>query len=265
MNLQEKENKLYEWITESNSIVACTGAGISTDSGIPDFRSSKGLYTSGPYKGQNVESILSIQSLRKRNPLFFSFYKDRVLMICTKEPNSAHLSLTQLEECGKLKAVVTQNIDNLHNKAGTKTVLELHGNGDRFKCMSACGFECHHDGYLDLLNKNEIPKCPQCDGVVRPCTVLFGESLPDDVYDEAFYKIKEADLLLAIGSSLNVMPACSLVEERSEGCKFCIITKSETPYDESADLIINENCSEILQRIINKLKSYEESISEANG
>lgn len=239
----------------SNRIVAFTGAGISTESGIPDFRSSGGLYASGPYAGYTPETILSNKFFRepKNRPLFFQFYKERIMRICEKEPNRAHFALKKLEDMGKLTAVVTQNIDNLHTKAGSKTVHELHGNCTKFKCTSACGYPCEYPEFVQLVETHGIAKCPNCDGVIRPLTVLFDEALPDDAYDASFYAIRAADLLIVIGSSLMVHPACDLVREVRGTGLLVILNNSDTPFDKYADIIIHEPCGEVMERVVNSL------------
>lgn len=236
-------------------IVAFTGAGISTESGIPDFRSAGGLYATGPYAGHTPETILSNRFFRepKNRPLFFQFYKERIMRICEKEPNRAHFALKKLEDMGKLSAVVTQNIDNLHSKAGSQKVIELHGNCTKFKCTSACGYPCEYPEFVQLVETHGIAKCPSCDGVIRPMTVLFDEALPDDAYDEAFYKIRAADLLIVIGSSLQVRPACDLVREVRGTGMLVILNNSDTPFDKYADIIIHEPCGEVMEKVVNSL------------
>jgi len=247
---------LLELIKNSKNIVAFTGAGISTESGIPDFRSTGGLYTSGPYEGYSPEQILSNRFFRepKNKPLFFQFYAERIMRICDKEPNKAHLALKKLEDMGKLTAVVTQNIDNLHKKAGSQNVFELHGNCTRFRCNSACGEPCDYEKFVALVEENKIPTCPNCGGVFRPCTVLFDESLPDDQYDGAYYAIEDCDLLIVIGSSLTVMPACGLVTGYiPTGRPLVILNNSETSLDKYAKLVIRESCGEVLDNVVGEL------------
>lgn len=240
-------------ITRSSKyIVAFTGAGISTESGIPDFRSSGGLYTSGPYAGHSPEEILSRKFFYVNRPVFFSFYKERILMLCEKKPNRAHFALQKMEEMEKLKWVITQNIDNLHQKAGSKNVLDLHGNATQYRCNSACGFTCGYPEFLKLLEKSDIPKC-ECGGVVRPNTVLFDEWLMDATFDKAYEEIKKADLLIVVGSSLVVAPACTLVKEISDTCLLAILNKDKTSYDNQADVVIHENCGEVLENLVKTL------------
>jgi NAD-dependent deacetylase len=238
---------IKELIENAENIVAFTGAGISTESGIPDFRSTGGLYTNGPFKGMSPENILSKKMLQKNPALVLDFYKQRLLGLIDKSPNAAHFALAKLEESGKLKAVVTQNIDGLHAKAGSKNIYELHGNCSKFKCTFSCKRIYDANEFLKMMEITNVPKCPLCTfGVIRPCTVLFDESLDDNTYDTANKLISECDLLIAIGSSLQVMPACDLLRSRKPDSKFVIINKTETTFDSTANLIIRENCTEAL-------------------
>ena len=243
--------ELIELVKQSNNIVVFTGAGISTESDIPDFRSNSGLYASGKYKDYKPEQILSRKFFFTNKEIFFSFYRDRLLSLCDKQPNRSHYALVKLEEIGKLKWVVTQNIDNLHQKAGSKNVLDLHGNGSKCHCIS-CYKKFTFDEFCVILNSSDIPRC-DCGGIVRPSTVLFDECLNDDVYDKAYYEIKKADLLISIGSSLVVQPAAGLLSEKSKECKLVIINNSDTPYDKKADLVINENCGDVLENLIKNI------------
>ncbi len=230
---------LSELIKESNYVVAFTGAGLSTESGIPDFRSSSGLYLSGKYEGYTPQQILSMNFFRRNKEIFFSFYKERIMSMCGKEPNRAHHALKVLQDIGKLKSVINQNIDNLLQTAGVNNVLDLHGNITSFRCISACGKEYKAEDFMKLMESHPIPRC-ECGGIVRPNTVLFDEWLNDDIYDASYYETKKADLFISIGSSLVVRPACTLLEEINENCKLVILNKEETPYDKRAHLIIHE-------------------------
>jgi NAD-dependent deacetylase len=244
---------LLELVKNSNNIVAFTGAGISTESNIPDFRSSNGLYSTGRYKGYTPEQILSRLFFLKDKATFFAFYKERLSNLMDKQPNRSHYALVKLEEIGKLKYIITQNIDNLHQKAGSKKILEMHGNGSRSHCIS-CQKKYVYEEFEKLLNEstNNIPRC-DCGGVIRPSTVLFDEWLDDNIFDKAVEEIKTADLVIAIGSTLLVQPAAGLLSERSKECKLVIINNSATPYDSKADLILNGNCGEILEELVKGL------------
>ena len=168
-----------------------------------------------------------------------------------KKPNRSHYALAKLEEIGLLKCVITQNIDNLHQSAGNKLVLDLHGNGSVCRCIS-CSKKYPISYMHQLLETASIPRC-ECGGKVRPNTVLFDEWLNDDVYDAAYKVIKMADLILCIGSSLVVQPAAGLLNEKSNDCKLVIINNTETPYDKKATLTIKENCGIVLEDIINSI------------
>jgi len=244
---------LIELLRESKYALAFTGAGISTESGIPDFRSSNGLYTSGDFAGMNPESILTRKTLRTKPNLVLKFYKERLMRMVDKEPNRAHLALKKLEDMGKLKGIISQNIDNLHNKAGSTNVMELHGNGTKFKCNIECGERYTYEDFLSMLEKEEKPMCRCGMSFIRPDVVLFDEWLNDEVYDKAFFEAKKCDLMIAIGSSLLVQPAARLVDEIPVEAKLVIINKDTTPYDSKADLIIRENCGGVLELAIEGL------------
>lgn len=240
---------LAELIKNANFVVAFTGAGVSTESGIPDFRSSSGLYLSGEFEGYTPERILSRRFFREKPEIFYSFYKKRIMSMAGKQPNRAHHSLKKLQDLGKLKCVINQNIDNLLQSAGIQNVLDLHGNITSFKCIS-CTKEHTQKEFMEI--DKPVPRC-ECGGMIKPNTVLFDEWLNDDTFDSAFYAAKEADLMISIGSSLVVRPACTLVREIKPECKFVILTQSETPYDEFADLIIKEPCGEVLENVVKEL------------
>jgi NAD-dependent deacetylase len=241
---------LSELIKEANYVVAFTGAGLSTESGIPDFRSSSGLYLSGKYEGHTPEQILSNRFFRKNKEIFFSFYKERIMSMNGKQPNRAHFALKKLQDLGKLKSTINQNIDNLLQSSGVTNVLDLHGNITTFRCMSACGKSYNDVEFMKMLEETPVPRC-ECGGIVRPNTVLFDEWLNDDIFDAAYHEAKKADLMIAIGSSLVVRPACTLLDEITENCKLVILNKGETPYDKKATLVINEPCGEVLEREVN--------------
>ncbi len=246
-------NQLAQWIKESDHILAFTGAGISTESGIPDFRSSGGVYTSGPWKGMSPEDILTRKMMRTQPSRVLAFYKERLLRMVEKEPNVAHFALKKLEDMGKLEYVITQNIDNLHNKAGNKNILELHGNGTRFLCSIHCGLTYTYEEFVKMIEKDETPMCHCQMAPIRPDTVLFDEWLNDDIYDKAYFACKHCDLMIVVGSSLVVQPACRLVDEIPEEAKLVIINKDTTPYDSKADLVIHESCGKVLADAIESL------------
>ncbi len=244
--------ELFELVKEANYVVVFTGAGLSTESGIPDFRSSSGLYLSGQFEGYTPEQILSARFFRTNKPIFFAFYKQRIMSMADKQPNRAHLALQQLEVRGKLKAVINQNIDNLLQRAGVKNVFDLHGNISQFRCISACGTPHTQEEFIRLLETEQVPRC-ECGGVIRPNTVLFDEWLDDEIYDAAMKEAKKCDLMISVGSSLVVRPACEFPVCIGDTAKLVIINNTPTPHDHRADLVINKSCGEVLEELLTKL------------
>lgn len=229
------------WVEESDNIVFFGGAGVSTESNVPDFRSEDGLYN---MKYQYPPETIISHSFYKRNTEeFFRFYKDRMIYPEAK-PNPAHLALAELEKRGKLRAVITQNIDGLHQAAGSKEVLELHGSVHRNYC-ERCG--CFH-GLDDVLSQEGVPHC-QCGGVIKPDVVLYEESLDDNVITRAIQYISRADVLIIGGTSLTVYPAAGFVNYY-KGHKLVLINKSSTPMDKMADLVINEPIGQVMRMFL---------------
>lgn len=225
-----KLEKLKQWIDESSRIVFFGGAGVSTESGIPDFRSVDGLYNQ-KYQ-YPPETILSHTFYQRRTEEFFEFYRDKMLYP-EAQPNGAHLALARLEQMGKLKAVITQNIDGLHQAAGSKKVLELHGSVLRNYCT-----RCHKFYDVDhILHSEGIPRC-ECGGVIKPDVVLYEEGLDSMTLNEAIRCIRQADMLIVGGTSLTVYPAAGLVDDY-RGSKLVLINKSITLLDDWANLLIN--------------------------
>ncbi len=233
--------RLKEIVETSDNIVFFGGAGVSTESGIPDFRSQDGLY-SLKYK-YPPEQIVSHSFYKKRPTEFFEFYKDKMLAPDAK-PNKAHLKLAELEKRGKLKAVITQNIDGLHQMAGSEKVLELHGSVLRNYCES-CGkfFDLQY-----IIDSKETPLCDKCGGSVKPDVVLYEESLDMNIMSEAISFISRADVLIIGGTSLVVYPAAGLIDYY-RGSKLVVINKSPTPRDEQADLLIAGSIGEVFGSI----------------
>jgi len=238
--MDEKIYELRQMIAQSGNIVFFGGAGVSTESGIPDFRSADGLYNQ-KYK-YPPEQILSGSFLKKNPEQFYEFYHDK-LVLHGVLPNRAHYRLAELEAEGKLKAVITQNIDGLHQAAGSKKVLELHGTIHRFYC-SSCGKESSAEEANACLG---VPRCV-CGGVVRPDVVLYEEQLDDRVVTEAVRFIAEADMLIVGGTSLNVYPAAGLIRYY-KGNKLVLINKDPTPYDSYASLVINGKIGEVMAQV----------------
>lgn len=227
---------LKKWITESENIVFFGGAGVSTESGIPDFRSVDGIYNM-KYK-YPPETIISHSFFIKRTKEFYDFYRDKMIYSEAK-PNITHKKLAELEKAGKLKAVITQNIDGLHQAAGSTEVLELHGSVLRNYCM-----KCHKFyGVSQILSQERIPRC-SCGGIIKPDVVLYEEGLDDAVLYKAIKKIAEADVLIVGGTSLSVYPAAGLIDFY-KGNKLVLINKSITPYDKEADLLIQTSLGEV--------------------
>lgn len=234
---------LREIIDKSDNIVFFGGAGVSTESNIPDFRSSNGLYNEDSGTRYSPEEILSRSFFTKHTKDFYDFYRSKMIYK-EAEPNYAHLALAKLEKQGKLKAVITQNIDGLHQKAGSKNVLELHGSIHRNYCMN-----CHEFFVLDyIINSADIPKCSRCGGVVKPDVVLYEEGLNMNVLQRAVQYIEKAEVLIVGGTSLSVYPAANLVTYY-KGSNLVLINKTGTPYDSRANLIIKDSIGEVFKNI----------------
>jgi NAD-dependent deacetylase len=240
-------------LQNSKSTVFFGGAGVSTESDIPDFRSSSGLYMAQNVYGYLPEELLSYTFFIKNPELFFQYYKKNLIHMNAK-PNAAHVALAKLEKTGLLSAVITQNIDGLHQAAGSVNVIELHGSNSRQYCMK-CGEK--HDLQYILKPENcngYIPKCKKCKaGTIRPDVVLYEEQLDPDVLQAATETITAADCLIIGGTSLNVYPAAGLLQYFN-GDKIVLINKSETPYDNYANMVIHENIGSVLSNIIEQLK-----------
>lgn len=236
--------RVKEIIDRSKRIVFFGGAGVSTESNIPDFRSESGLYSAVSQYGQSPETMLSHSFFTQNMETFFDYYKNNLIYRDAK-PGKAHIALARLEKEGKLTGVVTQNIDGLHQLAGSEKVYELHGSVLRNYCMECGTFydldyimdESHCDGY--------IPKCEKCGGVVKPDVVLYEEALDDQVISGAVDAIRKADTLIVGGTSLVVYPAAGLINYFG-GKDIVLINKSQTPYDDRATLVINDSIGKVL-------------------
>lgn len=238
--MDERTETLKRWISESDNIVFFGGAGVSTESGIPDFRSVDGLYNQ-KWK-YPPETIFSASFFRRDPEEYYRFHREK-LVIDGVKPNRAHLALARLEQEGKLRAVLTQNIDGLHQAAGSKNVLELHGSILRAYCS-----KCRKPYPAELMNHGQgLPRC-SCGGVIRPDIVLYEEPLDQDVLTSAINYIRNAEILIVGGTSLNVYPAAGLINYY-RGNKLVLINLSETPYDSYADLVIHEKIGEVFSRI----------------
>ena len=234
--------ELQEIIDNSDNIVFFGGAGVSTESGIPDFRSESGIFNSLKKYGASPEQLVSHSYYVDHTEEFFNYYKEN-LVFKDANPNPAHLKLAELEKAGKLKAVITQNIDGLHQKAGSRNVLELHGSIHR----NYCEF-CYREYDSDYILKSDgIPRC-ECGGIIKPDVVLYEEPLNNEVLNSAVKFISKADTLIIGGTSLVVYPAAGLINYFN-GSKLVLINKSQTPYDNLASLVINEAIGETLSQI----------------
>lgn len=237
-------DKLKAAIGSSNNIVFFGGAGVSTESNIPDFRSEAGLYKTKNNFSYPPEVMLSHTFFMKHSEDFFDFYRSKMIYKNAK-PNDAHYALSKLEEQKKLKAIVTQNIDGLHQLAGSKNVLELHGSIHRNYCTK-CGkfFDLNY-----ILNTSNVPKCDHCGGLVKPDVVLYEESLDMNVLNSSVEYIKNADVLIVGGTSLVVYPAAGLIDYFN-GSHLVLINKSSTQYDNKADIVIHDSIGKVLKNIL---------------
>lgn len=244
--MDEKISQLVGIIKNSDNIVFFGGAGISTSSGIPDFRSSNGLYSKKLNRNFTPEQAVSHSFFIRYPDEFFDFYKKNLIYPNAK-PNDCHIALAKLEEMGKLKAVVTQNIDGLHQAAGSKVVYELHGSVLRNYCMDCGAF--YDADYV--TSATGVPKCDKCGGVVKPDVVLYEEGLDDETINGAIKAISEADTLIIGGTSLVVYPAAGLINY-FRGRNLVLINKSSTSADSKADLVINDDIAKVMREAVLK-------------
>jgi NAD-dependent deacetylase len=248
----EKIALLAEWLAKSEYITAFTGAGISTASGIPDFRSPE----SGLWEKANPEKVASIYGFRHNPQAFFDWVRPLAEKTLAAEPNSAHKALYELEKLGKMRAVITQNIDMLHTRAGSSNVYELHGHMRTGTCI-----HCYHefDG-KELVEKlivdGQVPHCSICGGLIKPNVILFGEQLPYEPLQNAKKAARDSDLMIIVGSSLEVAPASDIpMIAKRNGAKVAIINKDATELDRMVDLVIQGDCAEILPALLHCLET----------
>lgn len=232
--------QLKQWVKESDNIVFFGGAGVSTESGIPDFRSVDGLYNQK--YDYPPETILSHTFYMERTDEFFRFYRDKMLEL-DAQPNAAHLKLAELEQAGKLKAVITQNIDGLHQAAGSKEVLELHGSVHRNYCLK-CG---KLYSARQIKESVGVPRCT-CGGTIKPDVVLYEEGLDSQTLQDSICYISHADVLIIGGTSLAVYPAAGLIDYY-RGSKLVLVNKSATPMDRRANLLIQDSIGKVFSRL----------------
>lgn len=247
--MNDKIQTLRQMIEDSHNIVFFGGAGVSTSSGIPDFRSANGLFTAKTKFGTTPEEIVSHSFYKRHTEQFFDFVFSSMIFPDVK-PNTTHLALAKLEHEGKLRAIVTQNIDGLHQAAGSKTVYELHGSFARSYCQS-----CKHAyGFSDFIDENRrrpnsfIPRC-DCGGILKPDVVLYEEALNDDTVTGAIRAIQSADMLIVGGTSLVVYPAAGLLRY-FHGKHLVLINRDTTPYDDQATLVIHDDLSKVFAQAV---------------
>ncbi|MBN2259165.1 MAG: NAD-dependent protein deacylase [Clostridiales bacterium] len=240
-----KINKFREIIERSEYIVFLGGAGTSTESQIPDFRSSEGLYSKASKYNVPPEEILSIKFFNNQTASFYEYYRENLIYPEAK-PNKTHKSLFELERQGKLKMIITQNIDGLHQMAGSCNVTEIHGSLHRNHCQN-CGktFELSY-----VLNRGEVPLCDECNGIIRPDVIMYGEPLDGELVEKAIAHMKKADLLIIGGTSLLVYPAAGLIRHFF-GHDMVIINKTKTKFDPLATMIFNDPIGEVLGSVVN--------------
>jgi len=249
LSLISEAQRLAKIILTSKKVVALTGAGISTESGIPDFRGPSGLWK------QVNPSLATIQSYRLFPEAFWYFMIKTANLILKAKPNRAHYALTELERLGKLSCVITQNVDGLHLKAGSKNVVELHGNMREAVCLS-CGTVIPLKEALKKAKRGCLrPYCKKCGGPIKLNVVLFNEPLPQEALERAIWESRSCDLMLVVGSSLQVYPAASLPEyAKLRGAKVVIINEEPTPFDDNADVVIRAKAGEALPAVVDLVK-----------
>ena len=242
----DKIDRLIQYINEANNIVFFGGAGVSTESGIPDFRSKNGLYNQHDvqFDMYDPEYLLSRDCLYNNPKVFYEFYRQK-MDTRNIEPNITHKVLAKLEDMGKLKAVITQNIDGLHQKAGSKNVYEIHGTTLKNHC------DCREYDENYIFDSDEpVPKCPHCKKLIRPNVVLYGESLPDEAVEESLYTLHKADMLIIGGTSLQVYPAASFIYEFS-GDHMVVINKEElkVQLNDKTDIVFTDSLGNVFNEI----------------
>lgn len=245
-DFDEQIKTLKEMIEESHTIAFFTGAGISTLSGIPDFRSKNGLY-SNRYHGKKPEKILHIKYFNKHPEEFYAFYREK-LLIDNIDPNVIHLFISELQQLGKEVTVVTQNIDGLHEKAGSLKIHNLHGTIHRNYCV-----DCKREYDIDYIKQTQgIPRCKECGGIIRPAITFYGEFLDKETFKQARLDTKNADLLIVLGTSLVVYPASEIVSH-FRGKHLVIINKKRTKFNHQANLVIQEDFAKVFNALLKEL------------
>jgi len=249
----DKIERFIEYLKECNNVVFFGGAGVSTESGIPDFRSKDGLYNQHDvrFDEYDPEYLLSNDCLFKKPEVFYEFYRQK-MDTRNIEPNITHKALAELEKMGKLKAVITQNIDGLHQLAGSKKVYELHGTTKRNYCARCMNW--YSADYI-FERSERVPKCPKCGGQIRPYVTLYGEQLPEDAVEGAIAKIEEADMLIIGGTSLTVYPAASFIRY-FRGKHIVVINRDalSVKLNDESDIMINDSLGNVFGRVMNEIK-----------
>ncbi len=248
MNLRD----VGQQIRRASSIVYFGGAGTSTESNIPDFRTDQGLYQKKSFTGRTPEELLSATTLSREPEVFFRYYRTHMVYPDAR-PNKAHRTLARWEKNGKVKAVITQNIDGLHQMAGSKEVLELHGSVHRNYCTQ-CSATAGVDEVMNLDEK--VPQCRACGGMLRPDVVLYGEGLDLRVVEQSIHHLQKADLLIIGGTSLVVYPAAGLIKHY-QGSEIILINRDPTPYDHRASWVIRDSIGDVLRGIDKELESLD--------
>ncbi len=240
--------KLKDAINESNNIVVFSGAGLSTNSGIPDFRSADGIYSQKTNSKYRPEEIISHSFFVTNPDIFYNFYFDKMVYLNAK-PNIAHLYFAKLEKEGKIKCVITQNIDNLHQAAGSKNVIELHGSTNRNYCTRCHKlFDAKEAKNLSYESNNHIPYCTKCGSLIKPDVVLYEESLNEKDINNAIDAIRKADMLIVVGTSLTVYPAAGFVRFFN-GKYLVLLNKSYTQYDNMAQIVIHDDIKNVIEEL----------------
>jgi NAD-dependent deacetylase len=245
-------DQIVSLLQKSNYTVAFTGAGISTDSGIPDFRSE----SSGVWNGIDPMVVASIYGFRRNPQAFYDWIRPLSIVTANAQPNAAHYALAKLEEMGKLRAVITQNIDMLHTRAGTGCIYELHGQTREATCISCFAILDGSPIMAKFIEDGLVPRCPHCNGIVKPNVILFGEQLPIRELQGAQDAARQCDLMLIVGSSLEVAPASDLPHyAKRHGAKIVIVNLEPTPADRIAEVVIHQRAAHVLSEIVRRLEN----------
>jgi NAD-dependent deacetylase len=252
--LEDKIAKVADWIIAVDKVVIFTGAGVSTESGIPDFRSPGGLWDRYDPNDFLYQKIISSEETRKK---YWEMHEELYWTIIKSDPNPAHYACIELDKMGKLDCLITQNIDNLHQKAGLSEnkIIELHGNTMKVSCLS-CGKQYSREEIQEWLeNGIEVPYCEECKGILKPTTIAFGQAMPQRETEEAKRRSRNCDLFIAMGSSLVVHPAALMpLYAKEGGARLVIINLTPTPYDGQADLLVPGKAGEVISRIVRRVR-----------